>query len=132
MTPQNIAPVSNVAPLPRTEPAYKRILLKLSGEALMGNDPYGINREVIDRIVAEIGNPALALFVLGEIVAAGRKDRAGEPGALGPEELGMGDVGRYMGGARRMPHQIDAVRVGAQVRGLVGNEAYRCRQILVP
>jgi uridylate kinase len=55
MTPQNIAPVSNVAPLPRTEPAYKRILLKLSGEALMGNDPYGINREVIDRIVAEIG-----------------------------------------------------------------------------
>jgi hypothetical protein len=25
-------------------PAYRRILLKLSGEALMGDDPYGINR----------------------------------------------------------------------------------------
>ncbi|HYC46922.1 MAG TPA: UMP kinase, partial [Burkholderiales bacterium] len=25
-------------------PAYKRILLKLSGEALMGDDTYGINR----------------------------------------------------------------------------------------
>ena len=37
------------------EPAYRRILLKLSGEALMGDDSYGINREVIDRIVAEIG-----------------------------------------------------------------------------
>ena len=36
------------------EPAYRRILLKLSGEALMGEDAYGINREVIDRIVAEI------------------------------------------------------------------------------
>ena len=49
-----------IAPLPskpaaRTEPAYKRVLLKLSGEALMGDDAYGINREVIDRIVAEIG-----------------------------------------------------------------------------
>ena len=34
--------------------AYKRILLKLSGEALMGDDSYGINRAVIERIVAEI------------------------------------------------------------------------------
>ena len=29
-------------------PAYKRILLKLSGEALMGNDSYGTNREVAE------------------------------------------------------------------------------------
>jgi len=26
------------------KPAYKRILLKLSGEALMGDDAFGINR----------------------------------------------------------------------------------------
>jgi uridylate kinase len=37
-----------------TTTAYKRILLKLSGEALMGDDSYGINRTVIERIVAEI------------------------------------------------------------------------------
>jgi uridylate kinase len=37
-----------------TAPAYKRILLKLSGEALMGDDSYGINRAVIERIVAEM------------------------------------------------------------------------------
>jgi len=35
-------------------PAYKRILLKLSGEALMGGDQYGINRETVDRIVGEV------------------------------------------------------------------------------
>src|SRR5438093_1147280 len=50
-----VATLPAAAAPPRTEPAYKRILLKLSGEALMGEDPYGINREVIDRIVAEIG-----------------------------------------------------------------------------
>lgn len=37
-----------------TAAAYKRILLKLSGEALMGEDPYGINQAVMGRIVAEI------------------------------------------------------------------------------
>lgn len=35
-------------------PAYKRILLKLSGEALMGDDAYGINRDTLWRIVNEI------------------------------------------------------------------------------
>jgi len=39
--------------MPQT-PAYKRILLKLSGEALMGEDSYGINRETVDRIVGEV------------------------------------------------------------------------------
>ena len=34
--------------------AYKRILLKLSGEALMGDDAYGINRATIVRMVREI------------------------------------------------------------------------------
>ncbi|MCC6923505.1 MAG: UMP kinase [Nitrosomonas sp.] len=35
-------------------PQYKRILLKLSGEALMGDSSYGINQSVVSRIVAEI------------------------------------------------------------------------------
>jgi uridylate kinase len=39
--------------MPQT-PAYKRILLKLSGEALMGGDAYGINRDTVDRIVGEV------------------------------------------------------------------------------
>src|SRR4051794_41424423 len=34
--------------------AYKRILLKLSGEALMGDDAYGINRATIVRMVREV------------------------------------------------------------------------------
>ncbi|MDH5553009.1 MAG: UMP kinase [Nitrosomonas sp.] len=33
---------------------YKRILLKLSGEALMGEDSYGINHAVMQHIVTEI------------------------------------------------------------------------------
>ena len=33
-----------------TKPAYQRVLLKLSGEALMGDDQFGINRATIDRM----------------------------------------------------------------------------------
>ena len=37
------------------EPAYKRILLKLSGEALMGEQTYGIDPAVATQIAREIG-----------------------------------------------------------------------------
>ena len=40
--------------------AYKRILLKLSGEALMGDDAYGINEDVVTRIVSEVAEQAAA------------------------------------------------------------------------
>ena len=33
---------------------YKRVLLKISGEALMGDDSYGINMDVVSRIAADI------------------------------------------------------------------------------
>ena len=37
-----------------TKPLYKRILLKLSGEALMGDQPYGIDPDMINRVANEI------------------------------------------------------------------------------
>lgn len=40
------------------QPHYKRILLKLSGEALMGDDDYGISPLVINRMAEEIGEIA--------------------------------------------------------------------------
>lgn len=35
--------------------AYKRVLLKLSGEALMGGEAFGINRATVEAMVADIG-----------------------------------------------------------------------------
>jgi uridylate kinase len=37
-----------------SKPVYRRILLKLSGEALLGNEDYGIDPKIIDRIAGEI------------------------------------------------------------------------------
>jgi uridylate kinase len=36
------------------QPTYKRILLKVSGEALMGNRDYGLDPDTVDRLAAEI------------------------------------------------------------------------------
>jgi uridylate kinase len=52
-------------------PAYKRILLKLSGEALMGNDAYGINRETLAGIVAEIKSVADLGIEIGVVIGGG-------------------------------------------------------------
>ncbi|ABI60256.1 MULTISPECIES: UMP kinase [Nitrosomonas] len=49
---------------------YKRILLKLSGEALMGDAQYGIDRTVVERIVVEIAG-VLQLGVEVAIVVGG-------------------------------------------------------------
>ena len=35
-------------------PKYKRVLLKLSGEALMGDDSFGVNPDVVNSIVKEV------------------------------------------------------------------------------
>ena len=51
--------------------AYKRILLKLSGEALMGDDAYGINGAMLAGIVAEIKSVADLGVEIGIVIGGG-------------------------------------------------------------
>ena len=53
------------------KPAYKRILLKLSGEALMGDDAYGINGAMLAGIVAEIKSVAELGVEIGVVIGGG-------------------------------------------------------------
>jgi uridylate kinase len=52
-------------------PAYKRILVKLSGEALMGEDAYGINRDTLWRIVNEVKAVADLGVEIGVVIGGG-------------------------------------------------------------
>ncbi|MCF8199956.1 MAG: UMP kinase [Sulfuritalea sp.] len=54
-----------------TGPQYRRILLKLSGEALMGDDAYGINPAMIGGIVAEIKVVADLGVEIGVVIGGG-------------------------------------------------------------
>jgi uridylate kinase len=62
-------------------PAYRRILVKLSGEALMGEDSYGINRETIERIVAEIAEVSRMGVEVSVVIGGGNIFRGVAPGA---------------------------------------------------
>jgi len=74
-------------------PKYKRILLKLSGEALMGSDPYGINRQTIEGIVAEIAQVAGMGVEIGVVIGGGNIFRGVAPGASGMDRA----TADYMG-----------------------------------
>jgi uridylate kinase len=54
-----------------TPPAYKRILLKLSGEALLGREDYGIDPEVLRGLAAEIIEVAASGVQIGLVVGGG-------------------------------------------------------------
>ena len=73
--------------------AYKRILLKLSGEALMGDDAYGINEEVVERIVLEIGEVCRLDVQIGVVIGGGNIFR-GMKGASSGMDRATAD---YMG-----------------------------------
>jgi len=72
---------------------YKRILLKLSGEALMGDDSYGINRVVIERIVAEIGEVVALGVQVAIVIGGGNIFRGVAPAAAGMDRA----TADYMG-----------------------------------
>lgn len=72
---------------------YKRVLLKLSGEALMGDDAFGINRGTIARIVDEIAEIAALDVQLAIVIGGGNIFRGVAPGAQGMDRA----TADYMG-----------------------------------
>ncbi|HXZ96806.1 MAG TPA: UMP kinase [Burkholderiales bacterium] len=76
-----------------TAPAYRRILLKLSGEALMGDDRYGINRATLERIVSEIDEVVKLRVQVAVVIGGGNIFRGVAPGASGMDRA----TADYMG-----------------------------------
>ncbi|RUO22542.1 UMP kinase [Aliidiomarina iranensis] len=75
------------------KPSYRRVLLKLSGEALMGAEPFGIDPKVLDRMAQEI-KEILELGVQVGLVIGGGNLFRGE----GLAKAGMNRVvGDHMG-----------------------------------
>ncbi|HYC38044.1 MAG TPA: UMP kinase [Usitatibacter sp.] len=78
---------------PPVKPAYQRILLKLSGEALMGGDAFGINRETVDRIVQQVKEVSALGVQVGVVIGGGNIFRGVSQGAAGMDRA----TADYMG-----------------------------------
>jgi len=74
-------------------PAYKRILLKLSGEALMGEDAFGINRATIVRMVEEVAEITRLGVQVAVVIGGGNIFRGVAGGSVGMDRA----TADYMG-----------------------------------
>jgi uridylate kinase len=74
-------------------PAYKRILLKLSGEALMGDQAGGIDARVLKRLAVEIHEICTAGVEVGLVIGGGNIVRGSAKAEEGLDRV----TGDYMG-----------------------------------
>ncbi|GLS12884.1 MULTISPECIES: UMP kinase [Hydrogenophaga] len=74
-------------------PAYQRILLKLSGEALMGDDAFGINHGTIVRMVEEVAEVTRLGVQVAVVIGGGNIFRGVAGGSVGMDRA----TADYMG-----------------------------------
>lgn len=75
------------------QPKYKRILLKLSGEALMGEENFGIDPKVLNRMALEIGQLVGVGVQVGLVIGGGNLFRGAALNAAGMDRV----TGDHMG-----------------------------------
>ena len=112
-----------------TAPKFKRILLKLSGEALRGNDAYGINRQTIMEIVGEVKSVVDLGVQVGVVIGGGNIFRGVAPGAKGMDRA----QADYMGMLATVMNGL-ALQDAMRVAGLVARvqSALNIEQVVEP
>ncbi len=110
-------------------PAHKRILLKLSGEALMGDDAFGINRATIVRMVEEITEVVTLGVELAVVIGGGNIFRGVAGGSVGMDRA----TADYMGMLATVMNAL-ALADAMNKRGLVARvmSAIAIEQVVEP
>jgi len=94
-----------------SKPRFKRILLKLSGEALMGDNSFGIDPKVLKTVAGEIHNLRKSGVKIAIVIGGGNIFRG-----LNSSEYGMGRVpGDHMG---MLATIINAIALGEALNRL--------------
>ncbi len=75
------------------QPLYRRILLKLSGEALMGDDEFGLNPAVVERIADEIGGLVEIGVQVAMVVGGGNFFRGSQLADSGVDRVSADQMG---------------------------------------
>ena len=75
------------------KPIYKRILLKLSGEALLGESSFGINTDVLKFVAEEIGDVKTLGVQMGIVIGGGNIFRGVEASARGIDRVSADYMG---------------------------------------
>ena len=99
-----------------SSPAYRRVLLKLSGEALMGGDAFGINRDTLERMVADIGEVVRLGVEMAIVIGGGNIFRGVALGAAGMDRATADYMGMMATVMNAMALQDAMRRAGIEAR----------------
>ena len=72
---------------------YKRVLLKVSGEALMGPEPFGLHEATLERITRDIAEAAALGIEIGVVIGGGNIVRGATIASTGIDRV----TGDFMG-----------------------------------
>jgi uridylate kinase len=97
-------------------PAFGRILLKLSGEALMGDREYGIDLAMVERLAAEMARVAQSGVQTAIVVGAGNIYRGMAAAAEGMDRASADYAGMLATLLNALTLQDQLERIGAQTR----------------
>jgi uridylate kinase len=95
---------------------YKRVLLKLSGEALMGDMDYGIDANVVETIAAEIAEVIQEEIEIAVVVGAGNIFRGIKGSAAGMDRATADYIGMIATVMNAMTLQDSLERMGVPTR----------------
>jgi uridylate kinase len=98
------------------ERRYRRVLLKLSGEALMGDQAFGISRETIERMVEDIAEVVRLGTELAIVIGGGNIFRGVALGASGMERATADYMGMMATIMNAMALQDAMQRAGLEAR----------------
>jgi len=101
-------------------PAYRRILLKLSGEALMGSADYGIDPAVIKHLAEEIRGACDLKVQIGLVIGGGNIFRGAGLARAGMDRVTADHMGMLATIMNALAMQDALERLGAHVRVMSG------------
>jgi len=97
-------------------PRYRRILLKLSGEALLGDHDYGIDPKVSSRIAAEVAEVSHAGVQVGVVIGGGNIFRGAGLASAGMDRITGDHMGMLATVMNSLALQDALERAGATTR----------------
>jgi uridylate kinase len=95
---------------------YKRMVLKLSGEALMGEDSYGINTKILEFVATEVKEVVLTGVELGIVIGAGNIFRGVAGASKGMDRTTADNMGMLATVMNSLAMQDALERIGVITR----------------
>lgn len=102
--------------MPNSKPVFKRILLKLSGEALMGSGDYGVDTEVIARMADEVRELRQMGVEVGMVIGGGNLFRGAGLARAGMDRVTADHMGMLATVMNSLAMQDTLERLGVFTR----------------